>query len=162
MIKFKKFIEYDYWEHIRLLKIQENIHKQKKSFLTEDKNQYLKLLHFGLSLEYKILWTKKDELLSLVHSFLDKEINNQDFCIEIMDLQYYLTCESSTLEDNLSSKKDELIHFRGNKDAEILGEFLFQISTDCRRFATVRPNEKFYKLIEKAFRDLGNELELKK
>lgn len=65
-----------------------------------------------------------------VHSFLDKEINNEEFFDKILDLQHYLSCEQITLEDNLFSKKDELIHFRGGKDIQIFGEFLFQIYTD--------------------------------
>ena len=112
-------------EYIQLLKSEQELMKQNKSLITEDKDKYCKLLNYAaktndhLNLKYvsriedHLHWSNRNQYLQLIQDFLNFKIDGKNFSDQL-NLTFRDSMESwpsdSTALRNIEFKPDS-IHF---------------------------------------------------
>ena len=80
-------ISYNLKRHIKLLNHQKNVISQGKSFFKENQAEFLELSRYNAAVDQHIFWVNRFEVASLVQTFLNKEINAEEFHNSVFGLR---------------------------------------------------------------------------
>ena len=80
-------ISYNLKRHIELLNHQKKVISQNKSFFKENQAEFLELSHYNADVAQHIFWEDRFEVASLIQTFLNKEINAEEFHDSVFGLR---------------------------------------------------------------------------
>ena len=146
---------YNKRRHIELLKISEDLKKQKKSLFTQNRADYDELLRYNTVIGEHIFWQDRYQLILLHENFLNRKIDIESFRALVYEFrrQYLNKCEKFRLE--LISNSEKIKDFQLDKtdpEKDVSG-FLTALFCECEYFADADnySDEKFYETIKIGF-----------
>jgi hypothetical protein len=147
-------INYNLKRHVELLKREEKVLSQNKSFFKKNRAECLELSKYSAAVSQHISWEDRFEVAWVIQAFLNKEMDNHEFHDSVFGLRrkHLAKC------DKFLSKLvfEEIKDFSPTKESYKLKGFLSTIYFECEHFETNFDEDKLYISI-------GNEfLKLKK
>jgi hypothetical protein len=137
---------YNFERHISLLQISEDLKNQGKSLYKENLDQALELSSYNSQLSLHILWENYMEPFLLMRNFLNKKIDGQEFCNEVMTLRSKHISDTDKFLSKLVS--GEVKEFCPDKNSYKLNGFLTSLFCACENFDENYETEKFKTCIE--------------
>ena len=142
-------INYNLKRHVELLKLKEKVLSQDKSFLKENEAEFLELIKYDAAVEQHLLWEDRFEILSRVKTFLNGELNAQDFHDSVFGLRETAQVKSKKFLSRLAS--GEIKDFFPTKKPYQLATFLSNLYFKCENFETNWDEETFRNSIRNEF-----------
>jgi hypothetical protein len=142
-------INYNLKRHIELLKQEEKILNEKKSFSEEYPKENLELLKYGSAVNQHIVWEARFEIASVIEDFLSKKINAHEFHDNVFGLRYKHLEKCKRFLSKLVS--EEIRDFYPNKNAYKLKGVLSDLYFECEYFETNFDEAALYTSIDNNF-----------
>jgi hypothetical protein len=142
-------ISYNLKRHIELLNHQKKVRSQNKSFLKENQAEFLELLKYNAAVDQHIFWENRFEVASLIQTFLNKEIDAEEFHDSVFGLRRTHRIKCDKFLSRLVS--GEIKEFFPNKESYKLKGFLSSLYFECEHFEMNWDEETFYNSIRNGF-----------
>jgi len=142
-------INYNIKRHIELLKYEKKIRSQNKSFFKENQTEFLELSKYNAAIDQHIFWEDRFEVASLIQTFLNKEIDGEEFHDSVFGLRrnYITKCEKFLLK----LVSEDIKEFFLNKKSYKLKGILSSLYFECEHFEMNFDEEEFYTSIRNGF-----------
>ena len=140
---------YNQKRYIELLKHSEDLTNLGKSFYQESKDEYLELSKYNAAVDEHIFWENRFEVASLIQTFLNKEINAEEFRDSVLGLRRNHIDKCDKFLSKLVS--GEIKEFFPNKESYKLKGFLSSLYFECEHFEVNSDEETFYNSIRNGF-----------
>ena len=142
-------ISYNLKRHIELLNHQKNVISQDKSFFKENQAEFLELSRYNAAVDQHIFWENRFEVASLIQTFLNQEINAEEFHDSVFGLRRNHIDKCDKFLSKLVS--GEIKEFFPNKESYKLKGFLSSLYFECEHFEVNSDEETFYNSIRNGF-----------
>ena len=142
-------INYNFKKHLELLNHQKNVISQNKSFFNENRSEFWELNRYNIAVDQHIFWENRFEVASLIQTFLNKEINAEEFHDSVFGLRRNHIDKCDKFLAKLVS--GEIKEFFPNKEAYKLKGFLSSLYGECEYFEMNWDEETFYNSIRNGF-----------
>jgi len=98
-------MKYNSEEYIDLLKYQQKLKKENKSFKTQDPVKYLKLKNYSARFTEDLHWFQRNEYLKLIEDFLNSKIDGKEFDSKFSEMVRFIEKKSNLLSKNYEALK---------------------------------------------------------
>ena len=142
-------ISYNLKRHIELLSHQKKVISQNKSFFKENQAEFLELSQYNAAVDQHIFWEDRFEVASLIQTFLNKEINAEEFHDSVFGLRRTHIAKCNQFLSKLVS--EEIKEFFPTKERYKLKGFLSSLYFECEHFEMNWDEETFYNSIQNGF-----------
>lgn len=142
-------INYNLKRHIELLIHEKNLIDQSESFFKENQAEFLELNKYNAAVDQHIFWESRFEVASLIQTFLNQEINAEEFHDSVFGLRRNQIDECNKFLSKLVS--GEIKEFFPNKESHKLKGFLSSLYFECEHFEMNWDEKAFYNSIQNGF-----------
>ena len=140
---------YNQKRHIELLKHSQDLKNQRKNLFIENQEEYFELSKYNIAVEEHIFWENRFEVASLIQTFLNQEINAEEFHDSVFGLRRNHIDKCGKFLSKLVS--GEIKEFLPNKESYKLKGFLSSLYFECEHFEMNWDEETFYNSIRNGF-----------
>ena len=142
-------INYNLKRHVELLKREEKVLSQNKSFFKKNRAECLELSKYSAAVSQHISWEDRFEVAWVIQAFLNKEINAEEFHDSVFGLRRNHIDKCNKFLSKLVS--EEIKEFFPNKESYKLKGFLSSLYFECEHFEMNWDEERFYNSIRNGF-----------